>query len=626
MPTASIREPASLVHGAELALPTVHLMPKTFHDSDFYGASAVAAEYCGFAAPCTRPRGYWMHAWGPKQFLKFDNPILYFGPVDLKGKDDYHWVARLDEENLLRRHGYTNAKAIGLPIVYVPDQPVVRRPGSLLVMPSHSSDDTTSACPFDEYADEIARIRSSFSEVWICIHPSCWEHGYWVHEFKARGFPLVQGALYTDRNALQRLCRLFSTFEYVTTNTIGSHVAYAAYLGAKISIYGPFAEIKKSDYINVPEFLPMMEHWEWARAETTVRQYYPELFCHPAEAEQRIDWGRYEVGSDQKATPSQLRSYFGWTVGSRLARGARGAARTVSDKARECLRVAIPSKLRHRRRLNRDANFRREWEYRTEVERLERVPPNTAATTNLLGGSFELADSKSFLNQYRAIFEQQIYRFSSRKEAPMIIDGGANIGLSVLYFKRSIPKCRIVAFEPDPEIFQVLTRNCAAFHLENVQLIPNALGTQDAVVRFDRDGADAGRVVAHTHSLQAVDVHASRLKDYLEQEVDLLKLDLEGAEVDVLLDCADVLSQTQNIVVEYHSFEGQPQKLHVITQLLHDAGFRLHITAGLATQILSDSGWVNITAGLVSPYPLWWRPVVNGMDMRLYFYGFRVPS
>jgi len=581
-------------------------MPTTYHDSAFYGASAVAAEYCGFSEPPASPRGYWMHAWGPKQFLVFDSPILYFGPVDLKGKSDYHWVDRLDEENLLRRHGYSNAKAIGLPIVYVPDQPVARREGTLLVMPAHSSEDTTSDWKFEEYADEIARIRPSFSEVWICIHPSCWEHGYWVNVFIERGFPVVQGALYTDRNALERMYRLFSSFDYVTTNAVGSHVAYAAYLGAKVSFYGSYAEVGSANYNNVTEYQPMMEHWEWARAESTVRQYYPELFCPPAEAKQRIDWGRYEVGFDRKVSPAQLRSLFGWTVGARLAQRAQGAARTISEKARECLRIAIPSGVKHRRILSRESHFRRECEHRTEVERLERVPRNTTSTTSLLGGCFELVDSKSFLGQYKAIFEQQIYRFESRKEAPLIVDGGANVGLSVLYFKRSFPKSRIIAFEADPDIFQVLSKNCAAFQLENVELIPKALWTEETIVKFDRDGADAGRILAQTNSLDAVDVCACRLRDYLDQEVDLLKLDLEGAELDVLVDCEDVLANVQKIVVEYHSFRDQPQKLHLLTQILNDAGFRLHVHAGLA-----------------SPQPLWWRQVSKGMDMRLYVYGFR---
>jgi FkbM family methyltransferase len=424
--------------------------------------------------------------------------------------------------------------------------------------------------------------------------------------FKKRGFPLVQGALYTDRNALERLCRLFSTFEYITTNATGSHIAYAAYLGAKVSIYGSYAGLRDANYNNVPAYLPLMDKWNWASSEEAVRQYYPELFCHPWEANEGIEWGKYELGFDNKVTPAQLRSLFGWTFQARLTEGAQGVVRKVQRKALECVKAAVPFPILHRTRMIRSSDYRQRYERQTELQRLEHLPRYTGTATNLLGESFELVDAKSFLAQYKAIFDQQIYRFETRKEAPLIIDGGANVGLSVLHFKRSFPKSRIIAFEPDPDIFHVLSKNCAAFQLENVQLIPKAIWTQEGTVEFDREGADAGRIVPDTNSILAVDVGACRLTDYLDQEVDLLKLDLEGAELDVLMDCADRLSNVQKLVVEYHSFEDQPQKLHVLAKLLHDAGFRLHVTDGL-----------------VSSQPLWFRQVKGGMDMRLYLYGFR---
>lgn len=606
MPEVSTNGVPAVLQAADLGLPEVEILESCSVNCEFYGASVVAARYCGFRQPPRTPRGYWMHGWGPKQWLAFDDPMLYFGPVDLKSPADYHWVGRRDEEDLLRRHGYTKAKAIGLPIVYVPARNIPRRPGSLLVMPAHSGDDSTSQWKLEEYAEEIACIRSSFSEVWVCVHPSCWEHGYWVNAFRKRGFPLVQGALYTDRNALERLYRLLSRFEYVTTNGTGSHIAYAAYLGAKVSIYGTFAELGEADLNDIPEKLPYKDAWIWAYSEKTMRQYYPDLFCHPLEAKQRIEWAKYEVGFDNKCTPAELRALFGWTRQARLVARTRNLARRVSRKASECLTAVVPYRFVDRARRKRDPEYRQRCEVGAELERLARLPRYSACFTTLLGGSFELVDAKSFIAQYRAIFQQQIYRFEARKEQPRIIDGGANVGLSVLYFKRCYPKSRILAFEPDPDIFQVLAKNCTAFQLEHVELIPKALWTQETLVKFDREGADAGHIVADPDFAHAVDLPACRLRDYLHDDVDLLKLDVEGAEVEVLLDCADRLNRVEKLVVDYHSFHDQAQKVHTLLQLLHDAGFRLHITGGL-----------------VSAQPLWWRQVHKGMDMRLYVYGFR---
>jgi hypothetical protein len=70
-------------------------------------------------------------------------------------------------------------------------------------------------------------------------------------------------------------------------------------------------------------------------------------------------------------------------------------------------------------------------------------------------------------------------------------------------------------------------------------------------------------------------VPTCRLRDYLTQRVDLLRLDIEGAEVDVLLDCADLLGQVRNLAVDYHSLFKRPQRLDELVALLTRAGFRL---------------------------------------------------
>jgi len=76
-----------------------------------------------------------------------------------------------------------------------------------------------------------------------------------------------------------------------------------------------------------------------------------------------------------------------------------------------------------------------------------------------LGKPFEIVDGLSFVLMYRDIFEQHSYRFRTNEQKPYIIDGGANVGLSVLYFKELYPRSQIVAFEPDDDIFSVLERN-----------------------------------------------------------------------------------------------------------------------------------------------------------------------
>lgn len=67
---------------------------------------------------------------------------------------------------------------------------------------------------------------------------------------------------------------------------------------------------------------------------------------------------------------------------------------------------------------------------------------------------------------------------------PVIVDCGANIGFSVLYFKRLHPRARIVAFEANPRAFRLLKHNVSNNSLEQVEPLPVALSDQDGEIPF----------------------------------------------------------------------------------------------------------------------------------------------
>jgi len=110
-----------------------------------------------------------------------------------------------------------------------------------------------------------------------------------------------------------------------------------------------------------------------------------------------------------------------------------------------------------------------------------------------------------------------------------------------------------------------------------VQLVPKAVWINNAGVEFSSDGADGGSVLSDGTAKRKVD--SIRLKDILGEEsgVDFLKMDIEGAEVDVLVDCGDSLKNVKNIFVEYHSWQHLPQRLDLLLSTLQSAGFRYYI-------------------------------------------------
>ena len=77
------------------------------------------------------------------------------------------------------------------------------------------------------------------------------------------------------------------------------------------------------------------------------------------------------------------------------------------------------------------------------------------------GYIFHYPDQQSFAWTYLELFLNESYKFIPRSEKndPIIIDCGANIGVSVVYFKKLFPKSKIIAFEPDPFLFKYLKKN-----------------------------------------------------------------------------------------------------------------------------------------------------------------------
>jgi FkbM family methyltransferase len=225
-----------------------------------------------------------------------------------------------------------------------------------------------------------------------------------------------------------------------------------------------------------------------------------------------------------------------------------------------------------------------------------------------LGPSIGLVDAASFLAQYQTVIREEQYRFAAARPDPRILDCGANIGLTSIYWKRLYPHARIVAFEPDPDVFKVLSGNLDSLGFTDVTRLPNAVWSRVATLPFWAQGADAGRLLESTEQNlgQVRPVAAVRLRDYLNEATDLLKVDIEGAEVEVILDCSDRLDTVQNIVVEYHSFVDRPQRLDELLHAIISAGFRVHV--------LPD---------VVSSRPLVQKLDNYGMDLQLNVFGSR---
>lgn len=243
-----------------------------------------------------------------------------------------------------------------------------------------------------------------------------------------------------------------------------------------------------------------------------------------------------------------------------------------------------------------------------EIERIKSIPRYIRSQTSLLGFPFWFNDSASFLFMYREIFEKEIYHFTTDSANPYIIDCGSNIGLSIIYFKKLFPQSVLVGFEPDPEAFATLLENVRLSGLEGIELKNKGVWNCETFLDFSPDGSDGGRIALNQDGHHTLRIETVRLKDFLQEKpVDLLKMDIEGAELTVLNDCREELHHVKRVFIEYHSFTGEPQDLDSILQILKDAGFRYILT----------------NPGLTSENPFDKVITDAGMDMQFNIYGIR---
>lgn len=244
-----------------------------------------------------------------------------------------------------------------------------------------------------------------------------------------------------------------------------------------------------------------------------------------------------------------------------------------------------------------------------EFKYLITVPRYTPLEVPLLGKSFLVADSMSFYYNYKEIFESEIYKFITTTNSPLIIDCGCNYGTSILYFKSIYPEAEIIGFEPDPYIFEIVKKNVKYYNLKNVVLYNKGLWSEETTLNFYSEKADGGRLeVANKSTIdEIIQVETTVLSKFLkDKKVDLLKMDIEGAEIEVLKECEKYLNNVTNIFIEYHSFSNSKQELDILLSILTKNKFRYQVNT------------IN-----ERKHPFINRSVVVAMDLQLNIFAFK---
>lgn len=163
----------------------------------------------------------------------------------------------------------------------------------------------------------------------------------------------------------------------------------------------------------------------------------------------------------------------------------------------------------------------------------------------------------------------------------VVIDGGAYCGASAYAFSRAVgPTGRVLAFEPDPQSYAALQRNLRRHGLDNVTALPQGLWSSSGRLRFVSHG-NMGSAIVRGDAPDAGSIEVTSLADAVARagvdRLDFVKLDIEGAEVEVLAAARDVLrTYRPRVVVEAHLVDGR-LTTRALRELLRDAGYRSQI-------------------------------------------------
>jgi len=165
----------------------------------------------------------------------------------------------------------------------------------------------------------------------------------------------------------------------------------------------------------------------------------------------------------------------------------------------------------------------------------------------------------------------------------VIIDLGGYCGGSSYFFARAAgPGGRVLCLEPDPLNFESLQKNIAFHQLKNVTALPLAAWSHSGKLRFETEGnMGSGVNAVHTRNARAIEIDSITLDDlvakYLLERIDLIKMDIEGAECVVLRSAASLLAKFRpRLVIEPHVVSGKLNTDEVFS-ILSGLGYKCEI-------------------------------------------------
>lgn len=236
----------------------------------------------------------------------------------------------------------------------------------------------------------------------------------------------------------------------------------------------------------------------------------------------------------------------------------------------------------------------------------------------LKGGPFRFRQLYDIAVQLDEILCSIQYNFETDAETPFLIDAGGCYGLASYYLKRRFPKAEILAFEPDPDSAAIFRENIEKTGMTNVALREMAVGARNGETTFyalpgmPMGSSTSRRLADQGQPVEEITVRQVDLAEVIgDRRVDFLKLDVEGAEYDILDALDGRMGGIRNMFIELHFGPDLPKsRLAGLLAVLDRNGFDYMITRAAAANpsppqplmSLGDTIWAK-------SLNLWARPI-----------------
>lgn len=182
------------------------------------------------------------------------------------------------------------------------------------------------------------------------------------------------------------------------------------------------------------------------------------------------------------------------------------------------------------------------------------------------------------------------YQISAiRQPIKTIIDVGAGLGDFTLMVAKKFPQAKIFAFEPNPDQFKLLKENIKLNNIKNVKSYQTAVGTKKSYLLHLFSFNIHSSTVKTNKSKKTIKVKGLKLDNFIKDKVDLLKIDCEGAEIDILKSITkNKMGLIKKIIIEYHNNIIQNEDKKILT-ILSKWSYKITIKKN---NLISNTGYI----------------------------------